>query len=254
MSLKLLILIAGLAFVVVWYLWYLRRDKSKERSAATWSQTELPQQLVTGAKTNHVGDTFWEEIDSAKREADAQMKEVSHAYQEQLEARFLEDLQLKDRLSRFAREHGLDQALISLWEEVEYYPVRSKREDFEKWNKLNLTDIEASETSESKSVSFSHSTQRYTLSKKTWHAMESSYADFSLQEDGEEVFGISSSVEYGEWGMIIYRCLDITAFKKRGHWAKLLLEMHRRIQIERNKSSAEFKYSRADEIKTRFEE
>ena len=54
--------------------------------------------------------------------------------------------------------------------------------------------------------------------------------------------------------MIIYRCLDITAFKKRGHWAKLLLEMHRRIQIERNKSSAEFKYSHADEIKTRFEE
>lgn len=51
-----------------------------------------------------------------------------------------------------------------------------------------------------------------------------------------------------------YSCFDVSAFKKRGNWAKVLLQYHGQIQIAQNKSSAELKYFRADEIKSRFKE
>lgn len=251
MSLDLLILIAVLACVAVWYF---RRDRAKERPAAALAQPESPQQPIPTAKAKHVVDPFLEEIASVKHEADAQVENATHAHEQNLEARFSEDLKLKERLSRFDREQDLDQALIGLWEEVKHYPAWIKREDFEKWDKLKLVNVEGSEAGESESISFSHETQRYTISVREWHGMEGdTYADFSLHEDGKEVFGIRCSVQYEEYGTS-YRCLDITAFKKRRNWAQLLLDLHRRIRIEENKTSAEFKYFGADEIKSRFEE
>ena len=208
--------------------------------------SDRPRQKTNDAKIGDVADPFLEEIASAKREADVDVDRATQTLERQLENRFSEDLGLKERLSRFAREHELDQALIAVWEEIKYYPSWVKREDFDKWNKLRLTDIEGSDEGEWNSVSFSHNGRRYSLSRKKWQGMAGTCADFSLKENGVEVFGISCSVDC-DW-------LDIVTFKKHGQWAKLLLEMHRLIRIEENKSSTGLKYFRADEIKKRFEE
>ncbi|HEV8328274.1 MAG TPA: hypothetical protein VGQ08_12395 [Nitrospiraceae bacterium] len=66
------------------------------------------------------------------------------------------------------------------------------------------------------------------------------------------MFAIGCTVNYSEYGTS-YPCHSISAFKKRGNWAKSLLEHYGRIQIERNKASSQLKYFRAEEIKSRFE-
>ena len=97
-------------------------------------------------------------------------------------------------------------------------------------------------------------TQRFKVTQRTWSGMESeSYADFSFFEDGDEVFAIGCSIDYQEFGTG-YSCCNVSAFKKRGNWVKVLLQYYGQIQIAQNKSSAEFKYFSADEIKSRFKE
>ena len=163
-------------------------------------------------------------------------------------------MKTKERLSKFARDNGLDKALIALWGEIKNYPAWSTRDDFDKWNKLHLTSIAGSNEGEISSVEFTHDAQRFKLSERKWYGIEGeSYSDMSFAEDAEEVFAIGCSVEHGEYETS-YQCHGVSAFKKRGNWAKVLLEYYGRIQIERNNSSAEFKYFRADEIKSRFAE
>ena len=163
-------------------------------------------------------------------------------------------MKLKERLSQFARAHELDKALVALWEETKHYPAWSSRGDFDKWNKLHLTDIGGSSEKDTQSVEFTHGAQHYKTTERTWSGLDGeSYADLSFFEEGNEVFAIGCSLEHGEYGTS-YRCLNISALKKRGNWAQVLLEYYGHIKIERNKSSANFKYFRADEIKSRFEE
>lgn len=213
-------------------------------------------QPVPPSPTQTLGeiDPFLQQVASEKIRTDAAITVALQQHERELETRFADDVKLKERLSQFARVNELDKALIALWEEIEHYPAWSSRDDFDKWNKLHLTDIVGSSEKDTKSVEFMHGAQRFKVMERTWSGMEDdSYADFSFFEDGEEVFAIGCSVDYGEYGTS-YRCHGISAFKKRGNWAKVLFECYGRIQIERNKSSSELKYFRADEIKSRFEE
>jgi len=196
-------------------------------------------------------DPFLHEVVAAKQSTDEQVAAATCEYQRELDARFSYDVQVKERLSRFAREHELDRALIALWEEIQHYPSWAQRKDF--GNKLKLASISGSHEKDVQSVEFTSEGQRFILSARTFHGMEGeSYADFSFWEDGTEVFAITYCTrdEYGFYDS----GGNVDAFKKRGNWAKVLLRLYSQIQIERNKSRADSKYFGADKIKSRFEE
>lgn len=117
-----------------------------------------------------------------------------------------------------------------------------------------MTGLIGSEGDEVKSVEFVYDGQRFKVSERTWSGMEGEpYADFNFYEGDDEVFAIRCSAEYKEYGTD-YQCFDVAALKKRGNWAKVLLHFYGQIQVQRNKTSEELKYFRAEEIKSRFEE
>lgn len=249
MNSEALVLIVLAACVVYWYVRRARSDRSSS------PPPPVPQPIPPSlAQTFGETDPFLRQVASEKVRTDAAVTAALQLHERELEKRFADDVKLKERLSQFARVNELDKALIALWEEIKHYPAWSSRDDFDKWNKLHLTDIAGSSEKDTESVEFMHGTQRFNVTERSWSGMEGdSYADFSFFEDGDEVFAIGCSIDYGEYGTS-YRCLGISAFKKRGNWAKVLLEYYGRIQVERSKSSAELKYFRADEIKSRFEE
>lgn len=249
MSLELLLILLAACAAY----WYVRHGHPKQQSSVPFPASEQTSQ-VEETKLPTADDPFLNKVDAAKRQSEQQIETATRDHERELDARFADDIQVRERLSQFARQHELDSALIALWKEIEHYPAWAEREDFEKWNKLKLTGISGTRDGEVETVSFSDDGHQYTILEKSWHGMEgNTYADFSFLEDGAEVFAIDCSVDFGEYDTI-YRCHNITAFKKRGNWAKLLLQLYSHIQIERNKSSSDIKYFRADEIKLRFEE
>ncbi|HEV8328275.1 MAG TPA: hypothetical protein VGQ08_12400 [Nitrospiraceae bacterium] len=86
-------------------------------------------------------NNFLQQVASEMTRTDAAITAVSQQHGHELETRFADDVKLGEQLSQFARANELDTALIALWEEIEHYPAWSSREDFDKWNKLHLTDI-----------------------------------------------------------------------------------------------------------------
>ena len=242
----LLILIAGTAY------WYLQKKNSDKKTVPPCQ----PFELATESPKRDLEeiDPFLHSVSLEKKCTYYAINNARRQYESELETRFADDVKLKERLSQFAREHELDKALTSLWSEIRHYPAWSSRDDLGKWNKLNLTGIAGSKDGDVESVEFAHGDQRFKIAEKQWYGMEGgSYSDISLFEDSEEVFSVSCTI-HGEYDTDVYRCNSVSAFKKRGNWARVLLEYYAYIQIERNKLSAKLKYFRADEIKSRFEE
>lgn len=232
--------------------WYFRPAKANKPSATSQRVPDAVAPSVPQSQSSE--DPFMQQVASEKARTDAVIAAASQQQERELEERFADDVRLKERLSQFARANELDKALIALWEEIKHYPAWSGRSDFDKWNKLRLSEISGSKEKDTESIEFKQVDQRFKVTQRTWSGMEGeSYADFSFLEDGDEVFAIGCSVDYGEYDTS-YRCLNVAAFKKRGNWAKILLQYYGQIQITQNKSFAEFKYFRADEIKSRFEE
>ena len=199
-------------------------------------------------------DNFLRQVASEKTRTDAAIAAASQQHAHELETRFADDVKLRDQLSQFARANELDTVLIALWEEIKHYPALSSREDFDKRNKLHLTDIASASEKDTESIEFMYDGQRFKVTARSWSGMDmDSYVAYSFFEDGEEVFAIGCTLDSSGYGTS-YRCHSISAFKKRGNWAKSLLEHYGRIKIERNKVSSQLKYYfRADEIKSRFE-
>jgi len=174
----------------------------------------------------------------------------------ELEQRFSGDgkhVKLKEQLSQFARMSELDEALIALWKETECYPTWSSQDDFDTWNKLNLTGIGGSSEGDTNSVEFMRGAQRFKVTERTWSGMEGLNADLSFFEDGDELFSIECLVNSGDEGAG-HICQHISAFKKRGNWPRILLEYYGQLKIEKDKFLHEVKYFRAYDIKSSFEE
>lgn len=220
----------------------LLRELVERRSLKTPNKNLIPPKL---------DDPFLDEIATIKHQSDVEIEAATREYERDLNERFSNDLKIKERLSQFARQYELDRALIALWEEIGHYSLWSESKDIEKRNKLQLTRISGTSNGEVKTVTFDYAGSQYTISEKK-SGLGSDYAYFSLLEDRVEVFAIECFIDYEE--CISYRCESVSAFKKRGNWAKTLLQIYSRIQIESKKLSNNGRYFRADEIKTRFEE
>lgn len=245
-TLLLLVLAAGAAY------WYWQKNRPNVASAPEIKTQEPPSQ--SPAHDPEEIDPFLRAVTLEKERADSAIDDARHQHERELETRFANDVKLKERLSKFARDQKLDAALSDLWKEIRHYPAWSSRDDFEKWNKLHLAGISGSKEGETESVEFSQGNQRFKITERRWYGIEGErYSDMSLFEDSEEVFAISCSI-HDEYDVDAYSCHGISAFKKRGNWPQVILEYYTQIQIERQKLTDGFKYFRADEIKSRFEE
>lgn len=205
------------------------------------------------ARQTPAQDPFLAGVESSRARTDAAIESERRRYEQELETRYSDDLTLKKELSEFARNNRLDVALVDLWEAIKNYPAWFERDDFERLNRLQLSEINGYEDKDTKFVEFSFDGARFKVGFRSWYGMEGDgYADFSFFENGDEIFAIKCSGNY-DGDFMHYSCFDVVAFKKRGNWAKVLLSCHQVIQVESERRSTEFKYYRADEIKSRFE-
>jgi hypothetical protein len=201
------------------------------------------------------GDPYLQEVASFKTKIDKSVTTAVRQHEQELEQRYENDaehLQLKERLSQFARVADLDKALIVIWEEIEHYPLWLKRDDSDKWNKLNLQGINSSNKEDTYSVEFLYNSQQLKITEKTQSKTGELNSILSLFENNIEVFAIECSINAID-EKTNYICQQICAFKERGSWPKILLELYGRIRIEEGKSADEVKYFRANEFKSRFE-
>ena len=201
------------------------------------------------------GDPYLKEVASFKIKTDKNVTAAVRQHERELEQRYENDaehLQRKERLSQFARIAELDKALIVIWEEIEHYPLWLKRDDSDKWNKLNLQGINGSNKEDTYSVEFSYNSQQFKITEKTQSETGELKSILTLFEDNVEVFAIECSINAID-EETNHICQQICAFKERGNWPKILLELYGRIRIEKGKSADEMKYFRVNEFKSRFE-
>ncbi|MCO5978677.1 hypothetical protein [Ideonella oryzae] len=241
-----LVLAAGAAY------WYWKKSRPHVTPAPQCKAQEPPSQ--SPIREPEEADPLLRAVLLEKERTDSAISDARHQHERELETRFADDMKLKERLSKFARSQKLDSALCDLWKEIRHYPAWSSRDDFENWNKLHLSGISGSKEGDIESVEFSHGNQRFKITERRWYGTEGErYSDMSLFEDSEEVFAISCSI-HDEYDVDAYSCHGISAFKKRGNWPQVILGYNAKIQIERQNITDGFKYFRADEIKSRFEE
>lgn len=247
MQTELIILVALIIVIVFAVYWYLRRAKSANLSSLGSGATKVKALPET--------DPYLQKVASDKADIDMAVITAVQQYEDELEQRFANDAQqvkLMEHLSQFARVNELDEALITLWEEIKNYPEWSSQEDLDKWNKLNLTGINGTNEKDISSVEFMRGTQQFRISRRIQSGVEEAIVGLSLFEDDNEVFAIdcliTSSDEEAK-----HICQRINTFKKRGNWARALLEYYGQIKIEKENSLNDVKYFCAAEIKSHFE-
>lgn len=197
-------------------------------------------------------DAFLAEVEAARKEADARVSASAKKVKDDLEARFAGDVQLKARLSAFAKQQRLDAALIELWDHIKHFPAWMQRDDFSQYNTLKLLGLSGeSQSIDFSRVEFDYEGQRFKIEGRRSTGYDSSSVDVIFFEDGDEVFALAASEGDPDEGER-YSVFDIRAFRKAGNWAKVLLDLDARLRIHREKSIAEMGYFRADEIKERF--
>ena len=236
-----LILIGGGILLLVYIIF---REKNETDQADELEYTKDQARLEN---TSDQADPFLDDIVTAKQRTDSDVEESVRAHEKSLEAQFSKDIELANRLSEFAFEQELDVALIEVQEELlVFYPndPKDKHADFDKYDSLKVSDFEGSESDDKWSFSFSFDGQRYTITVYKHWEVENFYTDYSLYEGGVEVFGIRKRGDGKE----------VTAFRKQGKWALVLLELHRRVRISFEKTSKEIGYRDAKEIEGRFTE
>lgn len=234
----LIALIALIVIIVCAAYWYLHRAKLTSTVGA------LPE-----------ADPFLLKVASDKADIDKAVVTAVQQNENELEQRFPNDVKyvkLMEQLSQFARVNELDEALIALWEEIEHYPEWSSQEDLDKWNKLNLTGIRGSNEEDTSSVEFIRGDQQFRVRRRIQSGVEGTNASLSLFEDDNEVFTIECLFTYSD-EEAKHICQRINTFKKRGNWARALLEYYGQVKIEKKKSLNDVKYFCAAEIKSHFE-
>ncbi len=247
MQTELIILVALIVIIVCAVYWYLYRAKSANSSSLGPGASKI--------KVLPETDTFLQKVASDKADIDKAVIAAVRQYEDELEQRFANDakhVKLKEQLSQFARVNELDEALITLWEEIKNYPEWSSQEDLDKWNKLNLTGISGSNEKDTSSVEFMRGAQQFRIMRRIQSGAEEEIVGLSLFEDDNEVFAIdcliTSSDEEAK-----HICQRINTFKKRGNWASALLEYYGQLKIEKENSLNDVKYFCAAEIKSHFE-
>ena len=161
-------------------------------------------------------------------------------------------MRLVAELSKTAQDLGLPDALIDLWDEMRPYPLWALRDDFKQLNCLAVEDISESSEEGTTKIAFSRNGVRYSISGKSYsgYDYEKAYFDISLEECGEEVFAITAELVSSDWRP--YRFSSVSAFKRNGTWANMLIDCASAIRLKSERMSLEMRTHMADEARKRF--
>ena len=207
-------------------------------------------------KNNEItSDVFLVNVQRYGSEIKNEVECAREKHKEELEKKYADDLKLKNTLSEFAKKQGLDGAIIAIWNEIEHYPAWSKRDDFNKYNLLELANVKEISNKEDRSIFFLWKESEYEIKyhESSSFCGDDPYADFTLVEQGDEKFKINTSKHYDEYGSSYY-CFAIDGFKRSGNWCKFLLDSWKKIQLKKVENEIDFKYFGAEKIKKNFEE
>ena len=236
-----------LTFVIGLAFWWDRR--SRVNPPVPQSQPEQAPPIP------HEPDPFLADVLRAKAEAEREAAAQLRQQENELNERHGEDLALKARLAKFAKDSGLDRALCQVWDATRNYPSWSRRDDWSQWNKLNAQDIEGTDSlAETTSLKLSFDGVRFEFQARMWSGFDSSsYVDIALLEAGEEVFALTATVHYSEY-MTTYSPSLIKALKRQGTWANQLVKLNAMLDAQTKLTTTQAKYRDADEIGMRFKE
>ena len=171
MQIELIILVALIVIIVCAVYWYLNRSKSVNSLLLKSGATKIEALPET--------DPFLQKVVSDKADLDKATIIAVQQHENELEQRFANDVKhvkLMEQLTHFARVNELDEALISLWEEIKNYPEWSRQEDLEKWNKLNLAGISGSSEKDTSSVEFIRGAQQFRIRRRVQSGVEETIA------------------------------------------------------------------------------
>lgn len=243
---------ALLIMVVVTVVRIWQRTPPEEPDDIASEQAEIEEQPAPEPVRTEQQDPFLRDVVAAKRWADSEVERAVHAHEEALDSQYSDDMKLKEQLAAFAVEQKLDEALVDLWDELKHYPASDMHSEIDA-ERLKISNVKGSRVNDLESILFSYQGHRYALTAREWGDVGDAYRDFTLQEDGNEVFGINCSLEKSATPPR-YAAYDVRAFKRRGHWARMLLDLHRHVRIKRDTRTTSSKYHGADQIRGHFEE
>lgn len=243
--------------VIALGVWLLRRSNNKNNSNNLVDTSTAVNKLE---KTTKQPD-FFAKIQNHSTDITKTIKNEIDVYENELNKKFSDDLEKKKRLSKFAQDNKLDEALIAIWNEIKYYPNWSNSEDFQSRNKLMISDCIGSKESKNNEkieiVQFIWEKKPYEIKyieKKIYLPDDNeTNAYFILSEENEEVFSIKTRINYNDYGNS-YNCFDISCFKKQGEWYRFLLNSFKVITIQKEKWRVESKYYGAGKIKNNFKD
>lgn len=198
-------------------------------------------------------DEFLDKISKQKEKSENEVKKATEAHTIEMSKKYSNDLKLKETLSKFAKDHELDQALIALWEEIQYYNPNDKKNQTLLLNIYNIH--QKGKDYKDKQISFQWNNVNYTIQyyESSSFISDDPNVDFTLLENDEEKFKINTSHSYTELSNTYY-CFGIDTFKKSGNWAEFLLYVWKQLKIKDKNMHEDFKYIGAEDIKKKFEE
>src|SRR4051812_22372897 len=106
------------------FYWYMKRQSGQAiPPTATPPEDPTPDHPdSTVLEVPDKADSFLAQVVKAREHSEIEIKHQTQAYKQELEAKFGEDIKVKEELTKFARENGIDSALIALAEEIKHYP------------------------------------------------------------------------------------------------------------------------------------
>jgi hypothetical protein len=202
-------------------------------------------------------DTFLDGIVATRTKLDKQVELSTQEYEREFKERFSEDIELKRRLSGYAKDNGLDKALIEVWERVRNYAAAIEEHGADVVTEINGLDMVGGHINEDgyDVAEFAYNGQTYSISTHKSDGYEGdTFYDISLSENGTEMFAIKCILSIDSSGYDVkYGCVGISALRRRGNWPQMLMEYQARKQLDQNKFGTEIQYSGAKEIASRFE-
>jgi hypothetical protein len=162
MEYVILLLISG---VVVWKFY-----KNAKKPDSTVGETIAKLVSLKPDADPTEGDPFLAGLLVAKREAVVHANAAESSHRTDMEKRFSGDLAMKERLTKFAKENQIDKALAAVWDAIKYYPTWSKRDDWAKWNTLNLVGVGGGKSDDFKksSVTFNYEGRNFEIVERKW--------------------------------------------------------------------------------------
>jgi hypothetical protein len=167
-----------------------------------------------------------------------------------MKEKYDDDLKLKRELEELAKSSDLDSALVALWDKVRL----KKSGILDISQELKFEEFSGGGSYKNSYVEFKVNDYVYKIEEKrsSYNYDDNLYSELSFYENGDLVFAVDCSLTDTDYGYL-YKPFTITSFKKRGNWARMLLEFYKMIRVNTVKRDVGLGYYNANEIKDRFQ-